>query len=72
MFGSIQESGRLHHKYFFENVLKNTHNFGEQSKRFQILKNVTGLGGDQQHVQLLHRLINIANGVRFHECMLFA
>lgn len=76
VFGSIQESRKLHHQLISlvpsteENCT--TYNFGEQTKCFQILENVTGLCCNQEHVEFFHWLINITNRISFHECMLFS
>ena len=42
----------------------------EQSQGFQVLQDVGGLGGDQDDVELLHRLVHVANGVSLDEGVL--
>ena len=44
----------------------------EESECLQILQDVAVLGGDQQHVQPLQRLVHITDTLSLHKCVLFA
>lgn len=45
---------------------------GKQSECLQVLQDVAVLGGDEDHVELLQRLVHIANAVCFHKGVLLA
>lgn len=45
---------------------------GEESERLQVLQDVAVLGGDEDHVEFLQRLVHIANTVCFHKGVLLA
>lgn len=45
---------------------------GEKSEGLEVLQNVTVLGGDEDHVELLQRLVHVSNAVRFHKRVLLA
>lgn len=47
-----------------------SHHSGEESERLQVLQDVAVLGGDEDHVELLQWLVNVADAVRLHECVL--
>ena len=44
----------------------------EESECLQVLQDVAVLGGDEDHVEFLQRLVHIANTVRFHKGVLLA
>ena len=44
----------------------------EKPKCLEIFKDITRLGCDQQHVELIHGLIDVPNTLGLYECMLFA
>ena len=46
------------------------HHSGEESERLQVLQDVAVLSGDQHHVELLQRLVDVADAVRLHEGVL--
>ncbi len=43
---------------------------GKKPESFQVFKNVRRLGGDEQHVELLHRLVNVSDRVGLDEGVL--
>lgn len=45
---------------------------GEQSERLQVLQDVAVLGGDEDHVELLQRLVHVADAVGLYEGVLLA
>lgn len=45
---------------------------GEQSECLQVLQDVAVLGGDEDHVEFLQRLVHVADAVCFHEGVLLA
>lgn len=45
---------------------------GEESERLQVLQDVAVLGGDEDHVELLQRLVHVADAVGFYEGVLLA
>lgn len=45
---------------------------GEESERLQVLQDVAVLGGDEDHVELLQRLVHVAHAVGLHEGVLLA
>lgn len=45
---------------------------GEESERLQVLQDVAVLGGDEDHVELLQRLVDVADAVGLHEGVLLA
>ncbi len=45
---------------------------GEESECLQVLQDVAVLGGDEDHVEFLQRLVHIANTVCFHKGVLLA
>lgn len=45
---------------------------GEESECLQVLQDVAVLGGDEDHVEFLQRLVNIAHAVCFHKGVLLA
>lgn len=51
---------------------KGPHHAGEESERLQVLQDVAVLGGDEDHVEFLQRLVHVANAVRFHKGVLLA
>ena len=47
-----------------------THHSGEEPECLEVLEYVAGLGGDEQHVELLHGLVDVAHRLRLHEGVL--
>ncbi len=47
-----------------------TYHPGEQPERLQVLQDVGCLGGDEQHVELLHGLVDVSHGLCLHEGVL--
>lgn len=47
-----------------------THHTGKQSQRLQIFEDVAGFGGDQNHVELLKRLVHITHRLRVNVSVL--
>ena len=46
------------------------HHSGEESERLQVFQDVAVLSGDQDHVELLQWLVDVANAIRLHEGVL--
>lgn len=49
-----------------------SHHTGEESECFQVLQDVAVLGGDEDHVEFLQRLVHVADAVCFHKGVLLA
>ena len=49
-----------------------TDHSGEEAQCLEVLQDVAGLGGDQQHVQPLQRLVHVAHTLRLHKGVLLA
>ena len=47
-----------------------THHSSEEPEGLEVLEDVAGLGGDEQHVELLHGLVDVAHRLRLHEGVL--
>ena len=47
-----------------------THHAGKEAQRLQVLQDVGGSGSDQKHVEAVQRLVDVAHGLRLHECVL--
>ena len=47
-----------------------THHSCEEPEGLEVLEDVAGLGGDEQHVELLHGLVHVAHRLRLHEGVL--
>lgn len=52
--------------------LLQTYHPGEEPEGLQVLEDVAGLGGDEEHVELVHGLVHVADALRLYESVLFA
>ena len=51
-------------------TIHSTYHSGEKPERLQVLQDVARLGRDEQHVQLLHRLVHVPHRLSLHEGVL--
>lgn len=63
----------VHKKYFIPLCMWFlSYHTWEETQCLQVLQYITVLGGDQHHVQLFQRLVDVADTLRLHKCVLFA
>ena len=53
-------------------LTEETHHTREEAKCLKILQDVASLGGDEEHVQLLHWLVDIADALSLYKRVLLA